>query len=139
MWHAEKWYRGTYLESRNGNPDVENRRVDTGEWVVVEEECTGRQGSHTHPITGYHRQLVGSCWLAQRAQCGALWQPGGVERGRGRWERGPGERGCMYRICTHRADSLHYTAENNTITLQLKKKIHWLWFKIQHDIKSFFL
>ena len=53
MWHAEKWYRGTYLESRNGNPDVENRHVDTGEWVVVVEiRALGDQGSHTHSTTG---------------------------------------------------------------------------------------
>ena len=29
MWNLEKWYRCTYLQGRNRNADVGNRRVDT--------------------------------------------------------------------------------------------------------------
>ena len=29
MWNLEKWYRGTYLQSRNRDTDVENKRMDT--------------------------------------------------------------------------------------------------------------
>ena len=30
MWNLEKWYRWTYLQGRNRDTDVENRREDTG-------------------------------------------------------------------------------------------------------------
>lgn len=114
MWHAEKWYRGTYLESRNGNPDVEHRHADTGEWVVVVVECTGRSGlTHTlHHV--YHRQLVGSCWhrepsLGLRDNLEG-WN--GAEGG-DREAREKGDVRTVYAYC-HRADSLHCIAENNT-------------------------
>ena len=29
MWDLEKWYRGTYLQSRNRDTDVENKHTDT--------------------------------------------------------------------------------------------------------------
>ena len=29
MWNIEKWYRWTYLQSRNTDTDVENKRMDT--------------------------------------------------------------------------------------------------------------
>jgi len=29
MWNLEKWYRGTYLQGRKGDADVENGPVDT--------------------------------------------------------------------------------------------------------------
>ena len=36
MWNLEKWYRWTYLQSRNRDTDVENKRMDTkegrGQW-----------------------------------------------------------------------------------------------------------
>jgi len=40
MWDLEKWYRGTYLQSRNRDTDVENKHKDTvvegkGEWDVL--------------------------------------------------------------------------------------------------------
>ena len=40
MWDLEKWYRGTYLQSRNRDTDVENKHTDTvvegkGEWDVL--------------------------------------------------------------------------------------------------------
>ena len=40
MWDLEKWYRGTYLQSRNRDTDVENKHTDTvvvgkGEWEVL--------------------------------------------------------------------------------------------------------
>ena len=31
MWNLEKWCRGTYLQSRNRDTDVENKRMDTKE------------------------------------------------------------------------------------------------------------
>ena len=31
MWNLEKWYRGTYLQGRNRNTEVEKGHVDTGE------------------------------------------------------------------------------------------------------------
>ena len=31
MWNLEKWYRGTSLQGRNIDADVENEHVDTGE------------------------------------------------------------------------------------------------------------
>ena len=30
MWNVEKWYRWTYLQSRNRDTDVENGHMDTG-------------------------------------------------------------------------------------------------------------
>ena len=40
MWDLEKWYRGTYVQSRNRDTDVENKHTDTvvegeGEWDVL--------------------------------------------------------------------------------------------------------
>ena len=34
MWNLEKWYRGTSLQGRNRDTDVENKRMDTkgGKW-----------------------------------------------------------------------------------------------------------
>ena len=36
MWNLEKWYRSSYLQSRNKDTDVENKRMDTkvgrGRW-----------------------------------------------------------------------------------------------------------
>ena len=29
MWNLEKWYRWTYLQSRNRDTDIENKRMDT--------------------------------------------------------------------------------------------------------------
>ena len=29
MWNIEKWYRWSYLQSRNRDTDVENKRMDT--------------------------------------------------------------------------------------------------------------
>ena len=29
MWNLEKWYRGTCLQGRNRDTDVENKRMDT--------------------------------------------------------------------------------------------------------------
>ena len=29
MWNLEKWYRRTYLQSRNGDIDIENKLMDT--------------------------------------------------------------------------------------------------------------
>ena len=29
MWNLEKWYRWTYLQSRNRDTDVENKHMDT--------------------------------------------------------------------------------------------------------------
>ena len=29
MWNLEKWYRRSYLQSRNRDTDVENKRMDT--------------------------------------------------------------------------------------------------------------
>ena len=29
MWNLEKWYRWTYLQSRNGDTNIENRYMDT--------------------------------------------------------------------------------------------------------------
>ena len=29
MWNLEKWYRWTYLQSRNRDTDIENNRMDT--------------------------------------------------------------------------------------------------------------
>ena len=29
MWNLEKWYRQTYLQSRNRDRDIENKRMDT--------------------------------------------------------------------------------------------------------------
>ena len=29
MWNLEKWYRWSYLQSRNGDRDVENKCMDT--------------------------------------------------------------------------------------------------------------
>jgi len=37
MWDLEKWYRGTYLQSRNRDTDVENKHTDT----VVEGRGSG--------------------------------------------------------------------------------------------------
>ena len=29
MWNLEKWYRGTCLQGKNGDTDIENKRMDT--------------------------------------------------------------------------------------------------------------
>ena len=29
MWNLEKWYRSTYVQSRNRDTDVENKHMDT--------------------------------------------------------------------------------------------------------------
>ena len=37
MWNLEKWYRGTGLQGRNRDTDVENKHMDTkaGKWQGV--------------------------------------------------------------------------------------------------------
>ena len=46
MWDLEKWYRGTYLQSRNRDTDIENKCKDTegvkGEmsWEIGTDICT---------------------------------------------------------------------------------------------------
>ena len=30
MWDLQKWYRGTYVQSRNRDTDVENKHTDSG-------------------------------------------------------------------------------------------------------------
>ena len=112
IWNLEKWYRWTYLQARNKDADASNRHVDTG----GEEEggANWERSIAVYPLA-HVKQLVDSVGLsgiAQAAQLGAPWWLQGAMRG-GREVQEQGD------ICRHTADSLHCTAENNSIVKQL--------------------
>ena len=47
MWNLEKWYKWSYLQSRNRDTDVENKCMDTkGEWAVEQIRILGL--THLH-------------------------------------------------------------------------------------------
>ena len=50
MWDLEKWYRGTYLQSRNRDTDVENKHTDTVVEGKGEQDVLGDWDWHIYTI-----------------------------------------------------------------------------------------
>ena len=92
VWNLERGYWRTYLQGSNGDPDIENRLVDT----VREGECGMNWESSMETYTlPYVKQIAsGNLLVTYGAQPSALWQSRGVGWG-GRWEGGLMGRGHM--------------------------------------------
>ena len=76
MWNLEKWYRWSYLQSRNRDTEVENKCMDTKE-ERGEVAGIGRLGLiHIHYwYYVKNRQLMGTYCIEQGTLPNALWCP----------------------------------------------------------------
>ena len=100
MWTLEKWCRGTHLQSRSRDTDIENKREDSKEEKEGWDEL-GDWGGHTHTrCSASRRKLTRTSQAAQGAPLSAL--------------RGPGRGADPTRRGTHTADSRRCTAEANS-------------------------
>ena len=101
MWNLEIWCRWTYLQSRNGDTDVEKKYGPQGGnrgWDELED--WNWQIYYWYYV--WNRKLMRICGIAQGTLLSALWGP--------KWERNSRKRN----ICVCMAGSLCSTAETNT-------------------------
>ena len=86
MWTLEKWCRGTHLQSRSRDTDIENKREDSKEEKEGWDEL-GDWGGHTHTHTLFcvsektHENLPGSTGSPAQRSAGTRTGSGSDKEG----------------------------------------------------------
>ena len=96
MWNLEKWYKWTYLQSRNRDTDVENEHMNTRE----------ESGSEMNMVIGI--DIYTLLCLKQIFNVTLMYNTGNSTalNGKETWKKGD--------VCVHIADPLCSRAETNT-------------------------